>query len=185
MLDVTTPIITLCGSTRFKEEFEKVNADLTLRGFVVLSCGVFGHTDGVELTEEKKKELDKLHLRKIAMSHAIYVINKDGYIGESTKREIAYANKLGKPIVFLEKTDMLIAVPVTKDVVKKAASVTDSISKWFTNTTNIMFKGYKRCNCCGQNSARLIETRIDSDFGNVEVFHCEACDTTYNRYQNL
>ena len=95
-------IITLCGSTRFKDEFEKINKKLTLEGNIVLAPGVFGHSSAVEPSPEIKTRLDDLHKEKITMSDAIYVINKDGYIGESTRSEIAFAEKLGKKIIMME-----------------------------------------------------------------------------------
>lgn len=97
-------VITLCGSTRFKKEFEEVNKRLTLAGDVVLSVGVFGHS-GDEITKEQKKRLDRVHRQKIDMSGAIYVINKNGYIGQSTRDEIEYARRTGKRIIYMEDND--------------------------------------------------------------------------------
>ena len=94
-------VITLCGSTRFKEDFERVNRELTLMGNIVISVGAFGHA-GDTFTDEQKVMLDDIHKRKIDMADAIYVINKDGYIGQSTRSEIAYAIRLGKQIIFME-----------------------------------------------------------------------------------
>ena len=94
-------IITLCGSTRFKEDFERVNKELTLQGNIVISVGCFGHS-GDSFTDEQKIMLDDIHKRKIDMADAIYVINKDGYIGSSTKSEIKYALERGKQIIYME-----------------------------------------------------------------------------------
>lgn len=94
-------VITLCGSTKFKGDFERVNRELTLAGNIVLSVGCFGHAGDV-FTDEQKVMLDDIHRRKIDMSDAIYIINKCGYIGSSTKSEIAYATATGKPIFFME-----------------------------------------------------------------------------------
>lgn len=94
-------VITLCGSTRFKEDFERVNRELTLLGNIVISVGAFGHA-GDTFTEEQKIMLDDIHKRKIDMADAIYVINKDGYIGASTRSEIQYALRLGKQIIYME-----------------------------------------------------------------------------------
>ena len=94
-------VITLCGSTRFKEDFERVNRELTLLGNIVISVGCFGHA-GDTFTEEQKVMLDDIHKRKIDMADAIYVINKDGYIGASTRSEIQYALRLGKQIIYME-----------------------------------------------------------------------------------
>ena len=95
-------IITLCGSTKFKEEYDIVNKRLSLSGKVVISVSCFGHADKLNLTVEQKKILDEVHLKKIDLSEAIYVINVGGYIGESTKREIEYAKKKDKKIYFYE-----------------------------------------------------------------------------------
>jgi ferredoxin-NADP reductase len=101
-------IVTLCGSTRFKEQYEQAAKELTLQGKMVFSVGFFGHQedgDGKTLDQrsETKIALDELHLRKIDCSDAIYVLNVGGYIGESTRREIEYAKKLGKKISYLEE----------------------------------------------------------------------------------
>ena len=95
-------VITLCGSTRFKEDFERVNRELTLMGNIVISVGCFGHA-GDTFTEGQKIMLDDIHKRKIDMADAIYVINKDGYIGSSTWSEIKYAEDHNKEIIFLEE----------------------------------------------------------------------------------
>jgi len=96
-------IVTLCGSTRFKEQFIEAQKRLTLEGSIVISVGLFGHSGDEEVWKQGTKEmLDDMHLRKIDMADEIYVINVGGYIGESTKREIAYAEKTGKTINYLE-----------------------------------------------------------------------------------
>lgn len=103
------PVITLCGSTRFKDAFMKAQKRLTLEGNIVIIVGLFGHSgdeevwDGLdEGTLSKTKEmLDDMHKRKIDMADSIYVVNVGGYIGESTKSEIDYAKKHGKSINYL------------------------------------------------------------------------------------
>lgn len=96
-------VITLCGSTKFKQEFIQMQKELTLRGNIVISVGLFGHSGDDEVwTEGTKEMLDDMHLRKIDMADEIYVINKEGYIGSSTKLEIAYAKKQGKTVKYLE-----------------------------------------------------------------------------------
>jgi hypothetical protein len=97
------PIITLCGSTRFKDDFLRVQKELTLKGNIVISVGLFGHSGDQEAWNEGTKEmLDIMHKRKIDMAQAIYVINKDGYIGSSTRSEIEYAKAAGKEIYYME-----------------------------------------------------------------------------------
>ena len=97
------PIITLCGSTRFKDDFILVQKELTLQGYIVISVGLFGHSGDQEVWNEGTKEmLDIMHKRKIDLAQAIYVINKDGYIGSSTRSEIEYAKAAGKEIYYME-----------------------------------------------------------------------------------
>lgn len=96
-------VITLCGSTKFKDEFLQAQKDLTLKGNIVISVGLFGHSGDNEVwTEGTKKMLDDMHKRKIDMSDEIFVINVNGYIGESTKSEIEYALKTNKKVNYLE-----------------------------------------------------------------------------------
>jgi len=94
-------VITLCGSTKFKDDFERINKMLTLSGNIVISVGCYGHSGDV-FTEEQKIMLDDIHKRKIDMADAIYVINKDGYIGASTRSEIEYAIMHGKQVIYME-----------------------------------------------------------------------------------
>lgn len=98
-------IITLCGSTKFKNKFIEIQRKLTLAGSIVISVGLFSHADNEQITTECKKMLDKMHKQKIDMADEIYVINVGGYIGSSTKSEIEYARKMGKIVHFLEKCD--------------------------------------------------------------------------------
>lgn len=99
-------IVCLCGSTRFYEEFQQKNFELTLKGVIVLSIGCNTKSDdGLSITDEQKVKLDELHLRKIDLADGIFVLNKDGYIGESTKREICYAMAHHKDIQFLDPTE--------------------------------------------------------------------------------
>jgi len=104
-------VITLCGSTRFKDEFLKAQKELTLKGNIVISVGLFGHSGDNEVWEnmsegeltKTKEMLDDIHKRKIDMSDEIFIINVGGYIGESTKSEIEYAKNHGKIVKYLEE----------------------------------------------------------------------------------
>jgi hypothetical protein len=94
-------VITLCGSTKFKDQFIEMQKKLTLNGNIVISVGLFGHSgDDEALDDTTKIMLDDMHKRKIDMADEIFVINVDGYIGDSTRSEIQYALKIGKPIHF-------------------------------------------------------------------------------------
>lgn len=96
-------VVTLCGSTRFKEQFLEAQKRLTFEGNIVISVGLFGHSGDEEVwTEGTKEMLDNMHKRKIDMADSIYVINVGGYIGESTRSEIEYATRNGKDVEYLE-----------------------------------------------------------------------------------
>ena len=96
-------VITLCGSTRFKDAFMETQKRLTLEGYIVISVGLFGHSGDDEVwTPGTKEMLDDMHKRKIDMADGIFVINAGGYIGESTRSEIVYALSTGKEVRYLE-----------------------------------------------------------------------------------
>lgn len=96
-------IITLCGSTRFKDEFIQEQKRLSLEGNIVISVGLFGHSGDNEVYSDGVKEmLDDMHKRKIDMADEIFVINKNGYIGSSTRSEIEYAIRTNKAVNYLE-----------------------------------------------------------------------------------
>ena len=96
-------VITLCGSTRFKAEFIEAQKRLSLAGCIVISVGLFGHSGDNEVWDDGVKAmLDDMHKRKIDMADGIYVINPGGYIGSSTRSEIAYAIEHGKTVEYLE-----------------------------------------------------------------------------------
>lgn len=95
-------VITLCGSTKFKDDFIREQERLTLEGNIVISVGMFSGSEEKVLSSETKAMLDDIHKRKIDMADEIFVINKGGYIGESTKSEIEYAKKTNKKINYME-----------------------------------------------------------------------------------
>lgn len=96
-------VVTLCGSTKFKEQYLEAQKRLTLEGNIVISVGLFGHSGDDEVwTEGTKAMLDDMHLRKIDMADEVFVINLGGYIGSSTRNEIKYAIDHGKEVRYLE-----------------------------------------------------------------------------------
>lgn len=96
-------VITLCGSTKFKDAFIEAQKQLTLQGNIVISVGLFGHSGDDEVwTEGIKEMLDDMHKRKIDMADEIFVINVNDYIGSSTRSEIEYAIAHGKTVRYLE-----------------------------------------------------------------------------------
>ena len=105
------PVVTLCGSTRFKDAFMEAQKRLTLEGNIVISVGVFGHSGDKEVWDgmdegtmsKTRRMLYDMHIRKIDLADFIYVINVGGYIGESTKAEIAYAKMHDKEVKYLEE----------------------------------------------------------------------------------
>jgi hypothetical protein len=97
-------IICLCGSTRFKDAYQKANLEETLAGKIVLSVGCYQHSDAkLSLTVEQKDMLDELHKKKIDLADEIFFLNVGGYMGKSTLSELDYAIRAKKKIKFLEK----------------------------------------------------------------------------------
>ena len=97
-------VITLCGSTKFKDEFLSEQKRLSLEGNIVISVGLFGHSGDNEVWKDGVKEmLDDMHKRKIDLADGIHVINVNGYIGSSTKGEIDYAISTGKFVSYMNK----------------------------------------------------------------------------------
>ncbi|MFJ4410208.1 hypothetical protein [Streptomyces sp. NPDC088910] len=91
-------IVCICGSTRFVAEMRAANRDLTFAGAIVVAPGEADES----ITAEQKTALDALHLRKIDLADRVLIVNPGGYVGESTTREIAYAQATGKPISFTD-----------------------------------------------------------------------------------
>lgn len=91
-------IVCLCGSARFVDELRAANRDLTFAGVIVLAPG---EVDG-PVTPEQKAVVDALHLRKIDLADRVLVVNPGGYVGDSTRSEIAYARAAGKPVSFTD-----------------------------------------------------------------------------------
>ncbi len=93
--------MTLCGSLRFWDKIQELSERLELeRGYVVL--GIVPHVLDRNLTEHEKELLGELHRAKIDLADAIFVVNVDGYIGDSVRSEIAYAKAKGKEVLYLE-----------------------------------------------------------------------------------
>lgn len=93
-------IVCLCGSTKFKEDFLAIQKEETLKGNIVLSVGFFGHADNEQLSNDVKAKLDMLHLAKIDLADEVIVINKNYYVGDSTRREIEYSYMRNKKVRF-------------------------------------------------------------------------------------
>lgn len=114
-------IVVLCGSTRFGDAFAEANRRLTLEGRIVLSVGEYtrslrGVSPQEAFGEEAKARLDELHKRKIDLADRVLVLNVGGYIGDSTRSEIAYAAAHGKPIEYLEDERADGDAPITASV---------------------------------------------------------------------
>ena len=104
-------IVCLCGSTRFKDAFDEASYMETMAGRIVLSVGFMMHAagnkhgEGIGATPEQKVALDELHKRKIDLADEVLVLNVGGYVGESTRSEIKYAERLNMLIRYLEPRD--------------------------------------------------------------------------------
>lgn len=98
-------VVCLCGSTRFAEQFGEASKAFTLAGQIVLSPGLMGHSGDLkpeecEIGHPVKDLLDTLHFRRIDMATKVFVVDVGGYIGDSTRNEIQYAQEQGKPLSF-------------------------------------------------------------------------------------
>lgn len=102
------PIVTICGSGRFKDEILAASEYLTLTGNIVLAPNVFAREEGqfdkpgILVTEAQKALLDVLHFKKIDLSVRVHIVNVGGYIGESVHKEITYAVRARRLVTFLE-----------------------------------------------------------------------------------
>lgn len=95
-------VVTICGSMKFKHEMQDIAYNLEVsKGYAVIQC-VYGNSDNEVITSIDKDLISKIHFKKIEISDAIYVVNPNGYVGESTKKEIEFAKKLNKEIMSLE-----------------------------------------------------------------------------------
>ncbi|HEY2353347.1 MAG TPA: hypothetical protein VGH79_00420 [Gaiellaceae bacterium] len=94
-------VVCLCGSSRFREEFDEAAATETLAGRIVLSLGIFSGASGATLSDEQVALLRRLHLQRIDLADEILVINPGGYVGETTAQEIEYARSRDKTIRWL------------------------------------------------------------------------------------
>lgn len=127
-------VVCLCGSTKFSEEYREARIKFTLDGYIVLTIGcdirsdddIFGHLTLAQ-QEKIKKELDELHLDKVRMADRVYIINKGGYIGFSTRRELALALKMKKSINWLEPDK------------EPSQEILDQWARESTDSTNINF----------------------------------------------
>lgn len=99
-------IVCICGSARFVDEMNSANRHLTLAGAIVVAPSVLANADGhgaeAAITDEQRTALGELHLRKIDLADRVLVVNPGGYIGESTTREIAYAEASDKPVSYTD-----------------------------------------------------------------------------------
>ncbi len=93
-------VITLCGSMRFRAELERLGAELSLAGHVVLAPVALDPS--AELDADARARLGRVHLQKVGMADEVLVVNVGGYVGESTRREIAHARSRGIPVRYLE-----------------------------------------------------------------------------------
>lgn len=90
-------VITLCGSTRFKDAFIEAQKRLTLEGNIVISVGLFGRFGDDEVwTEGTKEMLDDIHKRKVDMADEIFVINVGRYMGPVPDLKLSMHLRMGR-----------------------------------------------------------------------------------------
>ena len=147
------PVVCLCGSTKFKDDFIEAYEELSKRGCIVLTVGMFGHADNryeKDLTEEVKITLDVMHFEKILMSDAVLIINKDGYVGYSTKREIEFANHYNIPVLNLYEEIY------TSTFVPKSYN-SDTVDESFDNNFTYRYEKYDMDKLFNRIKSRIIK----------------------------
>lgn len=107
----TRRIVCVCGSSRFMDtiavlQWELEKAGCIALGMHLLPAGYGAFPDHQAEAEGVADQMDALHLDKIRMADAVYVVNVGGYIGRSTANEIRFATALGKPIEYLEPVNL-------------------------------------------------------------------------------
>lgn len=98
-------IITVCGSYQFKNEMMEITEMMALKGNCMITPIHLTKQDKGAYTEEELLTLGKMHYEKIKLSDAILVVNVKGYIGNSTQKEIEYAENLNKEVLYY--TDLI------------------------------------------------------------------------------
>lgn len=124
-------IVTLCGSMRFYEQILQVAAEETVRGNIVLAP--FSVVAQQDQDGEVKSMLDRLHFQKIDMAErVIFVTDQNGYIGDSTRREMVYALSKRK-VIDTRKFD----IPVTVSLPEPAVITRDGVRGWRWNDIQV------------------------------------------------
>jgi hypothetical protein len=143
-------VITLCGSTRFKDKFIETQRKLALEGNIVFSLDFFDKSEGsVSLSDKDIELLTEIHKGKIKLSDEIFVINVDGYVGSATKDEIAYALSLNKKVAFLESI-IRFHLEIHKEIAKLycpfcKAHYSEETAHFYKNTIRMICRNCKRC----------------------------------------
>jgi hypothetical protein len=91
-------VVAIIGSTKFRQEMEGIAQRETIKGKIVLLPGFYHHSDRYPISSDQKRALDELLMRKIDLSDEVIVCNVNGYIGETSRRAIAYTKEQLKPI---------------------------------------------------------------------------------------
>ena len=99
---IRAKVITICGSLRNQEYLMKETERLTLEGYNVISV-IYETRDRNSYSEEEINQFIKMHYQKIDLADAVYIVNVGGIVGTHTKKDIEYAESLGKEILYMEK----------------------------------------------------------------------------------
>ncbi len=180
-------IVCLCGSTRFKEAYEKANREESAKGRIVLTVAMYGHLEGLKMDSYEKRTFDKVHYDKILLADEILVLNVNKYIGLSTYAEIQFAVKYGRRVRFLEEFD---GMDMYLENIKRSVTPTTSAVK----DTEAYFKEYldcttifKRVDAFTNNnlSGSAVDRIYCYQFLNGEVCGIVAFDNIYQSVYNV
>jgi hypothetical protein len=92
--------LTICGSARYEAYWHEANKQLGLAGHICYALMTYPSVEGEKTwyTPEQKWTLDLAHLAKIEESDGVVMLNIEGYLGESSLRELEWARMRHKKI---------------------------------------------------------------------------------------
>lgn len=183
MIDIKNryPVVTLCGSAKFADEFTRIQEELIGDGKIVLYDGLFYYA------EEDSDALEAysfapdftpidMHKQKIDMSDEIFVINPCGYIGEYVWSEICYAEMTGKQIYSI--------VPISKqeieNKVKEHIELAESLAAKQYDVWSHLSTDYPKDDCLLSGMAYITKNKtIIIDPWVPDDESVEVCDIPY------
>lgn len=180
-------IVCLCGSTRFKEAYDKANREESAKGRIILTVAMYGHLEGLNMDSHEKRTFDEVHYDKILLADEILVLNVNKYIGLSTYAEIQFAVKNNRRVRFLEEFDGMdmYLENIRRSNIPTTSAIKDTEAYFKTDLDNNTI--YKRTdNWTNNNLSGSVVNRIYCyQYLNSEVCGIVAFDNIYQSVYNV